>query len=168
MSDLVVAVAGDSVMWGQGLSDADKFVTISARAIGDLLGKTPNIHWLSTHSGATIVSGPAEDFENTFITTESERDAFLKGNEAAVALHGEIPRTFPTITYQIENMDPEFGKEVDILFLDGGANDIDFSKVLEPNGKKYYWRLLDDQFEQFFYRRMSDLLRAARSRCPER
>jgi len=177
MADLIIAAVGDSIMWGQGLKEADRFVTVSANAIGELLGRQPVIRRLA-HSGAvttTAHDGWDKKLEarRAFIDTyphlfhsQAEKDAFLDADEGAgegpaASLHGEIPRSYPTVTHQLTEID---AADVDIAFINGGANDIDFEEYLASRGKTF--GAYDLFFEDVFKKRLRTLLRQARKTFP--
>ncbi|HXI56673.1 MAG TPA: SGNH/GDSL hydrolase family protein [Polyangia bacterium] len=110
---------GDSIMWGQGLTDEHKF---SARAaswlsqnlrLRDGTPGRPVRRFVLAHSGAVIA---AED-----------------GEDAIIAGPGEVPSSLPSIRnqglsraqgtlaeHQIEAVD------LDLILVDGGANDMNF------------------------------------------
>ena len=106
----MVAV-GDSVMWGQGLYDEEKFTSIVASRIQAKLGDQRVVLQGFSHSGAIIgldtkPSGQPSSYE------EASADR-------------------PTIYDQVKefNDDP---KSVDLILLDGCANDVDIRFFLSP------------------------------------
>lgn len=113
-------VLGDSIMWGQGLKEEQKF---SYHVEQWLRGRLPGIevhrHVLA-HSGAQIRANPVED--------------------AKPATHGEVPNRYPSITAQLATaragvlplhapLDP---LAVSLVLLDGGINDFGSKKLLDP------------------------------------
>ena len=88
--DYKIVVFGDSIAWGQGLAEEEKYYTLVANSISQKL----NVHVPSpkvlAHSGATVNDEQLTEEENKYRTNCGER-----------VLHGEIPTSFPTITQQI-------------------------------------------------------------------
>ncbi len=114
-------VLGDSIMWGQGLKEEQKF---SYRVDQWLRGRLPGIevhrHVLA-HSGAQIRANPEKDAETP--------------------THGEVPNRYPSITAQLATarsatlplhppLDPG---AVSLVLLDGGINDFGTKKILSPD-----------------------------------
>jgi len=64
------------------------------------------------------------------------RDFLAGGNDRPAArLFGENPATFPTVTGQLRAVrEDEKTDDVQFVFLNGGINDVDFEKVLDPTG----------------------------------
>lgn len=167
-------------MWGQGLATANKFATRAADSLARERGRTPILK-LTAHSGAVIKSTRAarEKFVVTFphlFANTSQRSAFI-GPETPDAgfqhdespadlenLSGEIPRAFPTVHHQLRSIPEADAGRVDVLFLDGGANDLDFQTVLTT---KDFASKLDSKFEKTFYEDVLELIAAARQKCPK-
>ena len=197
MAEIRIAVVGDSAMWGQGLVEADRYWFLATSMIRQRLGSTwvfaDNI--IKPHSGAKILSAIGKtralvlpsgriittkevdrtDFIDTYpevFASEQEMVNFLDpdaagSEEPAGRLFGDIPRTFPTITYQVESISQQQGERVDILYLNGGANDLDFETYLDPGDHKDDFRKhYDSVFKKIFYDKVNDLVRAARRKCP--
>jgi lysophospholipase L1-like esterase len=103
-------VIGDSVPWGQGLMEQDKYHTLVAQGLATRLGGPRIEKTVLAHSGATIGVG---------VTT----------NEGA--LDGEVPTAYPTILQQVDafNDSPE---TVDLVLMNGGINDVDIRRILNP------------------------------------
>jgi hypothetical protein len=104
----VMLVLGDSVMWGQGLEDGNKF---SSLAFDQLSSKYPGLQGpvMLAHSGAVIGAG----IHSTWPT-----------------LPGEIPASGPTIFDQCNQYaDPS---PVRVILMDGGINDVDVRVLLSP------------------------------------
>jgi hypothetical protein len=97
---------GDSVQWGQGLADPDKFDVLVAAAVG---GAAPATITRLAHSGAVIGKNP------------------VTGNPA----NGEVPVSRPTIIEQCDNFNDSPGT-VDLVLLNGGINDVDIRTILNP------------------------------------
>ena len=181
MADLIVAAVGDSIMWGQGLKDEQKFVNLAAGNIAKHLGKTPSLEWFSAHSGAKIFAGETaaaaqrsrESFVDTYPTLfkdPNRRQEFLAGkNEDMVVLHGEIPAGFTTIDFQLDWIrrdSPKTAETVDLLLIDGAANDVNFEDVLNPEHFEEFITKFDPAFEKAFYVHVKKLLEKARRVFP--
>ena len=184
-SPIYMVALGDSVMWGQGLADAQKFQTKiaswiqttnperrpvqrfnfahSGATIGGLAGM-PRSHTTGQMTAAvfarTANSPRSRDFEDV-ADFEPRRLRDTTGGTPPVSatpisparpaeprdgdfLGGEIPRTFPTVWRQLDialetlrtGRDPRTAKglqlqpidpaEVELVLLNGGANDVDF------------------------------------------
>jgi lysophospholipase L1-like esterase len=112
-----VLALGDSIMWGQGNTDENKFVNL---VCAWLRGKGQQTALTSlAHSGAVV--SPT-------------------GNDAAPALWGEIPEAAPSIAAQLlaapSQIDPG---QVDLVLLNGGINDISATHIVvadpfDPDG----------------------------------
>lgn len=108
---LRIAVFGDSVPWGQGLLEQDKYRTLVAEGLAARPGSAPQEPpAVLAHSGATIGVG-------------------VNTNEGS--LDGEVPTAYPTIIQQVAafNDAPE---SVDLVLLNGGINDVDIRDILNP------------------------------------
>jgi len=104
----VMLVMGDSVMWGQGLDDDNKF---SSLAYDQLSYKYPDLQGpvMLAHSGAKIGNGDTSTWP---------------------ALPGEVPASGPTILDQCDQYaDPS---SVRVILIDGGINDVDIRLFLNP------------------------------------
>ena len=115
-------VLGDSIMWGQGLKDAQKFSYKVQQWIGENVpGITVHRH-VYAHSGARIKPDAVQD--------------------AKPPTHGEVPNHFPSITAQLAKaqndtlpasfpphppLDPQ---SVALVLLDGGINDFGTKVIL--------------------------------------
>lgn len=118
---LYMVTLGDSIMWGQGLPEGNKFRNIVAQWIRNQYQGTRAVVQIPTraHSGAHImVEAPDPDRET--------------------GLPGEIPSHWPSVTMQVDltlsdlarlRIDPG---QVDLVLLNGGANDVDITSILNP------------------------------------
>ena len=79
-------------------------------------------------------------------------------------LDGEIPRAFPTIHAQLRSIPEQDGRQVDVLLLNGGANDVDFEAALAV-GEDFATEL-EEMIRRIFYDDVLELIAAARQRCP--
>ena len=105
-----IAVVGDSVAWGQALAEQSKYHTKVQNWLAPRLNGRPVEKQVVAHSGAVIAPSP-----------EDPKTALLSG---------EIPRNYPSITYQATNMvkDPA---SVNLVLLDGGINDVGATTMLD-------------------------------------
>jgi lysophospholipase L1-like esterase len=105
-----IAVVGDSVAWGQALGEHNKYHTRVQNFLGARLNR-PIEKQVVAHSGA-VIAPSAEDAKTA-------------------VLSGEIPRKYPSITYQATAMvkDPA---SVSLVLLDGGINDVGALTMLNP------------------------------------
>lgn len=209
MSQLRVAIIGDSVMWGQGLTHEQRFAVKGGKAIARMLGRNYDEVVFFAHSGAEIsfdedetqhprgldlpsgiqvqaLQGDRLDFFETypelFKTEEDLIDFFTpekSGSRQDVAANqkfgpkgatwgGEYPRTFPTVTYQLNHMLTDaVGQTIDVLFLNGGANDLAFQTIVNPT--EFTWNFaetFDPVIERVCYHEVKNLLAQARAKCP--
>lgn len=117
-------VLGDSIMWGQGLKDEQKFSYKVDRWLrANLPGINVHRHVLA-HSGARIKADAVQD--------------------AKPPTHGEVPNHFPSITAQLASaqnlalplhppLDPQ---SVVLVLLDGGINDFGTKVILNVDPTK--------------------------------
>ena len=107
MANYRIANLGDSVPWGQGLNEPDKY-DLNVQRI--LEGQYASVTLTRcAHSGAVINDhghgdGPAQ---------------------------GEVPVSLPTILTQCESFDAS-AAEVDLVLINGGINDVGVSTILNP------------------------------------
>lgn len=111
---------GDSVMWGQGLLDKNKFSHLVKKWLVDDKGIAGVDLKVMAHSGATI-------------TVDNKKDT----DPRWACMDGEVPRHNPTITKQVSLAAEDYCgqniplEEVDLILLNGGINDIDKLKLLQ-------------------------------------
>lgn len=103
-------ILGDSIAWGQGLLEQNKYHTLVAQHLLLGPGNSPPEKTVLAHSGATIGVGVH--------TVEPAAD-------------GEVPTAYPTILQQVAqfNDSPE---SVDLILMNGGINDVDIRDILDP------------------------------------
>lgn len=103
-------ILGDSIAWGQGLLEQNKYHTLVAQHLPLGPGNLPPEKTVLAHSGATIGVGVQ--------TVEP-------------AANGEVPTAYPTILEQVTqfNDSPE---SVDLILMNGGINDVDIRDILDP------------------------------------
>lgn len=106
----IMLAMGDSVIWGQGLQDWNKF----DRLVCDQLKYRPEYAGLTlvrlAHSGAII--GADKD-------------------ETGRAAPGEVPWHFPTVIQQCEGYDGD-PDAVRVVLLNGGINDVSLQVIVNP------------------------------------
>ncbi len=111
-----VLVLGDSIQWGQGLKTQNKMAEKVTTFLRSQLGQRRVILKRYAHSGGTIV--PVEGQQ-------------AKDDDSP--LPGEIPVFYPSVQTQLETAtDENEGDTIDLVILDGGMNDVDIAKVLNP------------------------------------
>jgi len=118
MNDLNVVVLGTSIMWGQGLEDADKIHSVLARML-QARDPTCNVDMIFlAHSGASTGFKP----DGSVDTRREPR------------LHGEVPTAYPTVLQQIDDFDQGgiAAESVDIVVVDAGVNDVHSTTILDP------------------------------------
>jgi beta-glucosidase/6-phospho-beta-glucosidase/beta-galactosidase/lysophospholipase L1-like esterase len=105
-------VFGDSILWGQGLVESQKIHNHVKSFMRQQHGDIETYCDLRAHSGAIIgIDDPT----------------------VAAALDGEIPTDYPTITQQAEATDIDAPETVDLVLVNGGINDINFRRILDPS-----------------------------------
>lgn len=146
---------GDSVVWGEGLNEKDKFVSIVARRLAKRIGRKAVVHSFA-HAGAAI----RDDRKAMPFSVAEKSKAHSYENEPRF-VHGEIGQLLPTIHTQIriasgekayaEYLDPhpsdisshrarklglkgavEGGAVPDLIILNGGVNDFRTRHVFAP------------------------------------
>lgn len=131
---LRMLVLGDSVMWGQGLLDENKFSYRLRNWLCEQRGNAgcqnkEDVHLhVEAHSGA-IVSRPKKKKD------KEEEERFTR-NVAPIRFYGEVNNPYPTVwgqvdlarRYYLNNSIPL--NEVDLIIVNGGINDMNASKLL--------------------------------------
>jgi hypothetical protein len=127
-ADFELLVVGDSLIWGQGLDEDDKFYTLTRDWLADeVFGNDRRVNLtLKAHSGSTI----------KFHADEAA--AFKKaGRLETHSVKPEINVSFPSIWKQVDVAAAEFeanGRSPDLVMLTGGVADITVPKLLDPFG----------------------------------
>ena len=116
--DLQMLVLGDSVMWGQGLLERDKFWFLTKKWLEDKTNRKV-VERVEAHSGATIDWRNDQKHPKNRLTN----------------LNGELNVSTPTIMQQVENASKFYQKpeDVDLVLVNGGANDIGIANLLNPS-----------------------------------
>ncbi|MFD2611598.1 IPT/TIG domain-containing protein [Paenibacillus gansuensis] len=125
-------VIGDSVSWGQGMQEHEKYYSLVGAAIQANNGNLKQYTSVLAHSGATIGDGDTK---------------------TAAPVDGEVPTSYPTILQQCDLFTGRKDK-VDLVLMDGGMNDVDVRTVLNP----FDFTDLDELFEKHFNQSMYTLL----------
>jgi len=136
-SNPAMLVMGDSVTWGQGLTDENKFYRL---VFDQLSAKYPGLQEpvMLAHSGAIIGRGDTATWP---------------------VLPGEIPVSGPTIFHQCDQYaDPS---SVRVILMDGGINDIDLRVILNPATQPSD---LSDRIKKYCYTDMLALLQKVATR----
>ena len=109
--DYYLLVLGDSVAWGQGLLEEDKYYSKIEQF---LLQKYQGISIMKknlAHSGATIGVGDTRTI--------------------ARRVSGEVPISYPTVLQQCNEFDG-IGDIVDLVIIIAGINDVNVRNILNP------------------------------------
>lgn len=142
-------VVGDSVIWGQGLEEKDKFYSLTADWLrNEAFGTRREVNVVvKAHSGATL----------KFHADEAAK--YKKaGRDETFYYKPEVNVGFPSVWKQIEVAADEYknaGKTggANLVMLTGGITDISVSKILDPFGDNKKLRPMiekycrDDMFE---------------------
>ncbi len=179
---LTIYALGDSIMWGEGVAEEYKFANRVGRSLGKIWQQRPAVHLLA-HCGAKINADSPERiaFANRFPHLFPDRqalDAFLEPRSTGTneipaehpLLHGEVPRSFPTILHQIRRVPREAGAEADVLLINGGANDVDFENLLlkaVTDGGRDFLPEYDRAIKRAMYDDVLLMLETARTRFPK-
>ena len=125
-----IVAAGDSIMWGQGLGEAAKFTALTRDAIRPSLGMDVELTSFA-HSGA-IIRSTTSPFTAIGLQDTTPFDQTL------AATPGEVPNSFGTIFQQV-NVQAALSSsasvarpDVDLVLVDGCANDVGIMNVLNP------------------------------------
>jgi hypothetical protein len=122
-----IASFGDSIIWGQGLLEAQKFTMLVADAVTARRNGAIATFALDrcAHSGATVspVIGELPD---------------PAAPRPPGDFTGECPTSVPSITAQLSAwLSPPLSMErhdIDLVLVDGGINDVDVRTILDPFG----------------------------------
>lgn len=125
---LRAAVVGDSVVWGQGHPDSLKFYNLAftaLRAAGAIDVAVPVVSEAGKKRALFTAQSGAQ------ASNVDERGAFVVGLplpakvDPRTAVSGEIPSGRPSVRDQLRSIAPH-KDAIDLVVMDGGANDIDF------------------------------------------
>jgi lysophospholipase L1-like esterase len=122
--DFNMVVVGDSLMWGQGLSEGNKFSSrVEQWLRGQLKGGRMVRRNVYAHSGATISPSGSSSTD-------------IGDDKGFVDWNGEYPRSRMSVTYQVDwaKRDlPTKGikvEDVDLVLMNGGINDVTITEIL--------------------------------------
>lgn len=104
-----IVALGDSVVWGQGLLSEQKFTALVNQGLNENSPDGGSLTVLA-HSGATIGVGA------TIVKP---------------AVIGEVPDSYPTVIQQCNSFDDQ-PRNVDVVIVNGGINDISCPKIVNP------------------------------------
>lgn len=118
-----ILVVGDSLVWGQGLEETEKFYRHTKLWIRDEVFSGTRAVKLNVkaHSGATIK------------LSEKERKALRRaGRDSAEPYHPEINVSFPTIEKQLELARDDYRdpRQVGLILLSGGLPEVGVGEIL--------------------------------------
>jgi lysophospholipase L1-like esterase len=121
-------VFGDYILWGQGLIESQKIHNHVKNFMRQQDGDIDTYCDLRAHSGGIIgIDDPT----------------------VAAGLDGEIPTDYPTIIQQAEAADIDAPETLDLILVNGGINDINFRRILDPSvGEDTLRDLIDRQCRQ--------------------
>jgi hypothetical protein len=124
-------VIGDSLVWGQGLDEKDKFYTLTKNWLeSEIFAQKRAVNLkVKAHSGATLT------------LSETEAEALRKaGKDETKYLPSEINVAFPSIKSQVDIALKEYEAEqkppeaVKLIMLSGSITDISVAAILNPFG----------------------------------
>ena len=122
-------VVGDSLIWGQGLAESDKFYSLTAEWLRRevFAGKREVNLNVNAHSGSTL------KFHDDEVAKYRRID-----RDETYFFEPEVNVGFPSVWKQIEVAADEYARagaaHADLIMLTGGITDISVSKLLDPNG----------------------------------
>ena len=142
-------VMGDSVVWGQGLNEANKFYTkVKVALERELPGNRKVRQVVEAHSGAVIAP---------------------KKPKSCPTAPGEVPIATPTLFSQVDaalTTYASFGvaaEEVDLVLLNGCINDVGFPAIVNPFTSD---KTITKQSAKFCNQGMEKLLRHVKQTFP--
>ena len=141
-------VLGDSVVWGQGIQEENKFYSIVKKRIATELLPDRDVHHLNlSHSGAHI----------------------RPKNKPCPSLPGEVPSDTPTIHTQMTAAIPIYAsvgvkpEDIDLVLLNGGINDIGVPTIVNPFTKE---KKIVELSKKFCFGEMKKLLSTLAEKFP--
>ena len=144
-------VIGDSLIWGQGLFEKDKFYTLTADWLRtDAFGQSRQVNLMvKAHSGATI----------RFDAKEAEKYR-AAGRDETHFYQGEVNVSTPSMWKQVETASTDYksrGRDrgADLVMLSAGITDLAVEGVLNPFQDP---RMLPRQIEEVCQKRVGALL----------
>lgn len=153
-------VVGDSLVWGQGLEEKDKFYTLTR-------------NWLATQAfgGPLDVDLKVKAHSGATLTLHQNEDAALSraGKHETDKYDPEINVGFPSALKQLETARSEYDsagishQEIRLIMLSGGITDISVASILNPFGDN---RQLESDIERYCLNDMSVVLNRAAELFP--
>lgn len=122
-----IVTFGDSIMWGQGLRQEQKFRTLVRDYISFRMPGREVRVFNFARSGAIIGGDWTVAGEDTF--------GEPSGNEVPDShptLHGQLRRSKDKLGGAIRPQPAEASAQVDLILVDGGANDVNMLNILNP------------------------------------
>jgi hypothetical protein len=145
-----IFVFGDSIAWGCGLSESEKFYSLVFNQVSAKSAGSIGVYLtVAAHTGAIIGVGDPTTF-----------------NPSQVRVSGEIPSSYPTILQQVNEYAsiPDAKDDVALVLVDGGINDLNLSNVL--NWSLCTQAYMVSQTQQHCHTDMKVLLSAVASAFP--
>ena len=154
--EIEMLVLGDSLIWGQGLREEEKFYFLTKRWLeDDVFNGNGRVRLtVKAHSGSTIKLDPEEG------------KALERGNRSAFEeLHPEVNVSFPTIEKQLRAAHAEFSDPaaVDLIMLSGGIPDVGVAKIINPLESN---KRLRERIDLYCRRHMGELVSEAAAKFP--
>ena len=151
---LRMLVLGDSVMWGQGLKEENKFSYLVRDWLCEKRNGGPcadaadvQMH-VRAHSGATVYKDRNQD--ELFLRTNSPREYPGEVNVSNPTIHAQL--TLAERHYAAESIPTG---EVDLILLNGGINDMGGAKLIIP---RPFARSVEADAVEYCRDKMKDLL----------
>jgi lysophospholipase L1-like esterase len=107
---------GDSIVWGQGLREEDKFSTWVVQWINQWHPHRRAYKIVKAHSGAIVGDGGTEEDDPNW--------------------HPEMPCPQPSIHRQCASYSDTDPSDVDLVVINGGINDVGVRSIFNPNTSK--------------------------------
>ena len=102
---------GDSIVWGQGLREEDKFSTWVVQWLNEYHPNLRAFKMVKAHSGAITGAGDVADDPGW---------------------PAEVPSPYPTIRRQADAYSGSDPNDVDLIVIDGGINDVGIRTIFNP------------------------------------
>ncbi len=154
--EIEMLVLGDSLIWGQGLREEEKFYFLTKRWLEeDVFKGNGRVNLtVKAHSGSTIKLDPGEG------------KALERGNRSPFEkLHPEVNVSFPTIEKQLRtaHSDHPDPAAVDLIMLSGGIPDVGVAKIINPLESN---KRLRERIDLYCRRQMGELVTEAAAKFP--
>lgn len=132
---LNVVAFGDSIVWGQGLYNKDKFTYLTKQWLEGVTQRPTNL-FVFAHSGATLEPTSADDIfrENQYVVRPDDETNLWKPTPP-----GEVNFSYPSIHEQVKSASIKLPRwhhvspeKVDLILIDGGINDLGPVTICTP------------------------------------